>query len=168
MSVREDGLIASVNNPTIDNMYNQVYDINLKDDKLLIEASSHNVKGNYAINQTVERNIYLENIKTSKIAKSYNVGYVSDGPYPIRLKVDDGFSKTRAWYRTTLDLSNIPVGTYAIYVRTKTGNIDDYGELYDVLFKEVNRKSIYNGRIYSISRNDNMRYRIELKIEEET
>ena len=168
LSVREDGLIANVNNPTIDNMYNQVYDINLKDDKLLIEASSHNVKGNYAINQTVERNIYLENIKTSKIAKSYNVGSVSDGPYPIRLKVDDGFSKTRAWYRTTLDLSNIPVGTYAIYVRTKTGNIDDYGELYDVLFKEVNRKSIYNGRIYSISRNDNMRYRIELKIEEET
>lgn len=166
LSVRKEGLISNVNNPTIDNMYNQVYDISLSDDKLNIQASSHNVKGNYANDQNVIREIYLENIKTKKIAKKYDVGSITNGPYVISLKVSDGYSKTRAWYKTSLDLKDLDVGTYSIIVRTKTGNIDDYGELYDVLFKEIAQNSTSGNRKYSISRNNNIRYRIELKIEE--
>ncbi|MEG2378738.1 MAG: DUF5011 domain-containing protein [Bacilli bacterium] len=163
--VREEGLLTKVNNPTLDNMYNQLYEINLNKDKLNISGSSHNVNGNYGVEKPIERDIVLENIDTLVKTKTYNVGSITNGPYAISLKVPDGFSKTRAWFNTTLDLSSVPNGKYAIYVRTKAGSIDDFGELYDILNKNINQKWANNGKQYKLSRNDNIRYRIELTIE---
>ena len=92
--VRDGGLITNVNNPTIDNMYNQVNQIKLNGSNLDILAVSHNVGGNYAGNQEVERYVMLENIRTFELSEPQNVGSITNGPYMISLRVSDGFNKT--------------------------------------------------------------------------
>ncbi len=164
--VRENGLVSSVNNPTIDNMYNQVYSIKLNGTTLSLQASSHNVQGNYAASQNVERYVMFENINTFDIAKTVNVGAITNGPYKVNLKVSDGYDKTKVWYNTDIDLSTLPKGTYSVIVRTKTGTIDDYGELYDVLYKnDINQSQTVDGKKITITRNDKLRYRIEITVE---
>jgi hypothetical protein len=163
--VREDGLLGNKDNPTIDNMFNQVFDIKLDGSKLKIKGTSHNVNGNYSAKTDVLRELYLENIETMQIAKKYDIGSITNGPYVVDLKVSDKLDKTRAWYETELDLSKLEYGTYSIQLRTKTGDIDDYGELYDILFKEIDSNSEDDNKKYSLRRNDEKRYRIEIKVE---
>ncbi len=163
--VREDGLLGNKDNPTIDNMFNQVFDIKLDGSKLKIKGTSHNVNGNYSAKTDVLRELYLENIETMQIAKKYDIGSITNGPYVVDLKVSDKLDKTRAWYETELDLNKLDYGTYSIQLRTKTGDIDDYGELYDILFKEIDSNSEDDNKKYSLRRNDEKRYRIEIKVE---
>lgn len=165
LSVRKDGLISIINNPTSDNMFNQVYGIDFKDNKMSIKGTSHNVNGNYGLTQNVERELYLEDVETKEIVKKYDIGSISNGPYVISLKVSDGLSKTRAWYEKSIDLSSVKKGRYSIILRTKTGSINDYGELYDILFLQIGKSHIHDGRKYTIVRNNEFRYRIELIIE---
>lgn len=164
--VRSSGLVSSVNNPTIDNMYNQVYSIKLDGTTLKLQASSHNVKGNYASNQTIERYVLFENIDTLGITKTVNVGSITNGPYRVNLKVSDGYDKTKVWYNTDIDLSDLPKGTYSVIVRTKAGAIDDYGELYDVLYKtDINQSQTIGDKKITITRHNELRYRIEITVE---
>lgn len=164
--VRSNGLVAKVNNPTIDNMYNQVYSIKLNGTKLNLEASSHNVQGNYASNQTIERYVMFENVDTLEIAKTVNVGAITNGPYKVNLKVSDGYDKTKVWYNTSIDLADLPKGTYSVIVRTKAGAIDDYGELYDVLYKnDINQSQTIGDKKITITRHNELRYRIEITVE---
>ena len=143
-------MITLTNNPTIDNMFNQVFDINLNQSILSLTGSSHNVKGDYAANKEIEREIYLENIDTLSIDKKINVGSITNGPYVINLKVSDSLSKTRAWYKTEIDLKDLKPGKYTIHIRTKTGTIDDHGELYDILFKNIEKSQIVENKKYTI------------------
>ncbi len=166
--VRKNGLISSVNNPTIDNMYNQVYSISLSGTKLILKASSHNVQGNYASSQNIERDILFENVDTLEIAKTVNVGAITNGPYKVNLKVSDGYDKTKVWYYTGdngIDLADLPKGKYSIIVRTKAGSIDDYGELYDVLYMNIDQSQKIGDKTISIKRNKDIRYRIEITVE---
>ena len=163
--VRENGLVASKNTPTIDNMYNQLYSIELDGTKLKIVASSHNVGGDYSISSNVERYISFENIETNVNYLRKSVGSITDGPYKISLRVDDGFDKTRAWYRTEIDLKDLSNGTYSVILQTKTNNIDDYGELYDIINSNLELSSNSNGKKISIRVNKEIRYRIEITIE---
>lgn len=163
--VRENGLVGNKDNPTIDNMFNQVFNISLDGSNLNILATSHNVNGSYAKKDDVERYLYLENIRTMEIAKTYDVGAITNGPYVVDLKVSDKKDKTKAWYETSLDLSKLDYGTYSIILRTKTGDIDDFGELYDILFKDIDTTVTKDGKVYSIRRNDEKRYRIEITVE---
>jgi|GEM_PF-2915358 len=164
--VRSSGLASSVNNPTIDNMYNQVYSIKLDGTTLKLQASSHNVKGNYASNQTIERYVMFENVDTLEIAKTVNVGAITNGPYKVNLKVSDGYDKTKVWYNTSIDLADLPKGTYSVIVRTKAGAIDDYGELYDVLYKtDINQSQTIGDKKITITRHNELRYRIEITVE---
>lgn len=164
--VRENGLLATVNNPTIDNMYNQVYSAVLDGTTLRLTASSHNVQGNYVSSANVERYVMLENIATFNIAKTVNVGAITNGPYVVNLKVSDGYNKSKVWYNTNIDLSDLPKGTYSILVRTKTGSIDDYGELYDALYiSTINQSQTIGDKKITIKRNDSLRFRLEITIE---
>lgn len=163
--VRKDGLASNKNNPTHDNMFNQVFDIKFDESFMEITGTSHNVNGNYGLTQEITRELYLENIETKEVVKKYSVGSISNGPYQVSLKVSDGLSKTRVWYKKSLDLTSIPKGHYSINLRTKTGNVDDFGELYDILFLQIGKSHNYNGRKYTIVRNNELRYRIELIIE---
>lgn len=163
--VREAGLVAKKNNPTIDNMYNQLYSMSLDGNNLNIIASSHNVNGDYGLSADVKRYLMFENIETNQSYLLTDVGYITNGPYKIKLKVDDGFDKTRAWYNSSIDISSLPVGTYSIIVRTITKDIDDYGELYDIISPSLDISTIVDNKRVSIKRNMDIRYRIELTVE---
>lgn len=163
--VRDYNLLASEAKPTIDNMYNQVYSIAFNNNILNIVGTSHNVEGNYSKKQNVERYIYIENIDTNKIVKEYNVGSITNGAYTVSLRVPDGYDKTKAWYNAKLDISDLEKGKYVIYVRTKTGKVNDYGELSDSLYLPMNATTVVNNKTYKITRNDKLRYRIELIVE---
>ena len=165
LMVRKEGLVASKNTPTIDNMYNQIYSISLENTKLSITASSHNVGGDYGKDSNVERYMTFENVVTKEKYLTKNIGYVLDGPYKISLKVDDGYDKTKAWYRSEIDLKDLPKGIYSIIVRTKTKDIDDYGEVYDIINSNLELSSNTNGKKISIRVNKSIRYRIEITVE---
>lgn len=162
--VRENGLISGKNNPTVDNIYNQLYSISLEGSILNITSSSHNVKGDYGVNANVERYIIFENIENYQRSLKTNVGFITDGPYKVTLKIDDGFDKTKAWYKASIDLSTLEKGIYSINVNTKTGEIDDYGELYDII-SDINFISQVGDKKITVRRNTDIRYRIEVIVE---
>lgn len=168
--VREDGLLGKRNNPTYtDNMFNQVKNISLDGTNLNIVASSYNIKANYAVNTNIERTVTFENIETFEKYLTTDVGSITDG-ISIYMRDPDGFDKTRAWYNKTIDISSLPYGTYSIIVRTKSNEADDYGELYDRIFLNILSNPITttvgNKRITIERANENLRFRIELKIEQ--
>jgi len=160
--IRDKGLISNDNSPTNDNMFNQYQDIELKDGKLNISGSSFNVGGNYSKDVSVERKIIFENTKTFERIE-FDLGYIDDGEYPITLVVPDNLDKTRAWFRNSIDLSNIEVGTYAIYIHTKS-NVNDAGELNDIFLREISSTTTIGEKKYFISANKAKRFRLELEV----
>lgn len=160
--IRDDGLISDKNTPTNDNMFNQYQDIELKDGKLNISGSSFNVGGNYSKETNVSRKIIFENIKTYERFE-YDLGYIDNGEYAITLVVPDNLDKTRAWFKNSIDLSGLDVGTYAIYIYTQS-NVSDYGELNDVFLRDINSNMTINGKKYSIKVNKDQRFRLELEV----
>lgn len=158
--IRDEGLISNENAPTLDNMFNQYQDIELKDKNLFITGSSFNVGGNYSKDSKVERTIIFENTTTFDRFE-YNLGYIDDGEYPITLVVPDNLDKTRAWFKNTIDLSELEIGTYAIYIHTKS-NVDDAFELNDIFLRDINTTTKINDKTYSIKVNKDARFRLEL------
>lgn len=158
--IRDDGLISNENTPTLDNMFNQYQDIELKEGKLYITGSSFNVGGNYSKDTSVERTIVFENTTTFERIE-YDLGYIDNGEYPITLIVPDNLDKTRAWFKNTIDLSELQVGTYAIYIHTKS-NVDDAFELNDIFLRDINSTTTINDKTYSININKDSRFRLEL------
>jgi len=167
--VRNEGLISNASKSILYNMYNQYYSMNFSGSKFNLKGVSHSIGGNYGSGQTVTRELVIENIATLERVKSISIGSTTDKDYNVTLKVPDGYDKTRAWYNANIDISDLDKGTYAIYIRTKSGSIDDYGELYDYLFSNINVSTTYEkeGTTYKakIIRNNNKRFRLELIIE---
>ena len=164
LTVRDEGLISSVNPPTSDVMYNTFTKLEFLENNLHIRGTSHNVGVGYSQGTNVERSIILENISTYQ-RFSYNVGSITNGDYKVNLRVSDGFDKTRAWFDTSIDISNLPKGIYAIYIKTKGDGGEDYGELNDLLYTNINQKTTISGKNVYLRRIDNKRFRIELVIE---
>src|SRR5574344_1569896 len=145
-------------------MFNSFYSLNLLGSSISIKGTSHSIGGNYSKTTPIIRNIIFENVNTLT-RYTYDIGYIDNGDYQVTLSVSDGFDKTRAWFDAkNLDLSSLLPGTYAIYINTNNGVINDYGELNDIFYKELPNKTEKDGREYSITRNENKRFRIELTI----
>ena len=118
---------------------------------------------NLSANSSVTRNIVFEEISTYK-KYSYNLGSITNGLYKVGGTLGDNLDKTRAWFDNSIDISNIPKGTYAIYITNKA-NIEDYGELNEILGRDIsNIKLVINGKTYTFSINKDNRYRIELNV----
>ncbi|MDD4809173.1 MAG: DUF5011 domain-containing protein [Bacilli bacterium] len=167
--VRDNGLISSKKQSILYNMYNQFVKMNFNNTILNLRGVSHTIGGNYGLDQIVTRELIIENVETLERVKRVNIGSITNGDYKVVLNSPDGYSKTRAWYDTNIDIKDLDKGRYAIYIRTITGNIDDYGEVYDILFKDLNATANYqkDGINYraKIERNNDKRFRLELVIE---
>ena len=146
------------------NWFNSFEVLEFNGNKFHIKGASHNVGVDYSKDVDVKRTIVLENTSNFK-RYSYNVSSIANGPYEITLRASDGKNKTRAWYDANIDLSNVPKGTYAIYVKTSGNGGEDYGELSDLLYTTINQKTTINGKKVSLKRVDEKRFRIELVIE---
>lgn len=161
--IRDDGLISNVASPTRDNMLNSYSIINFNNNLLNIRGTSFNIGGNYNIDQTVERKIIFENITTYE-RYEFASNYIDNGDYAIVLRVSDNLNKTRAWFDSNVDLPAIPEGRYAIYIKTKSGTVDDYGELNDIFNRTLNKQITLGNKIYSLELNRNKRSRLELVV----
>ena len=162
--IRDDGLIATENPPTIDNMFNTFYKVELNEGKLNITGTSHNVGADYSTNKEITRKLILENTKTY-VKTSFDIGYIDDGPYKVTLNVSDGFDKTRAWYKASIDLINLEIGKYTIYINTSNGSVNDYGELSDIFYRNLGSSMIINNKKYSLVLNEKARNSIEIIVE---
>lgn len=159
-----DKLIGTKTSNSKYNINNEYSTINFKDNKLVIKGASHIIGGNYSKDTEVKRSLTLENIETFE-TYTYDIGSITTGDYVIELRVPDGFDKTRGWFETNIDLSNLKNGTYAIYISTSS-NISDFGELQDIFSRKIESNLTYNGKNYSFSVNRNKRYRIELVVKD--
>lgn len=168
--VRSDGLFTYDQNNKVYNLYNQIYSVSLTNSTLNIKGTSHTYGIDYSNNINLTRYMVFENISTFE-RYSNNIGFISNGPYKVSFAVSDGYSKAKAWYDATIDISTLSKGTYAIYTHTITNNANDFGEIYDYLWNpDIGVSGTYtkNGKTYvaRLSRNNDVRFRIELIIEE--
>lgn len=162
--IRDNGLLASTVTPTDDNMFNQYYSIELKDGYLNLVGTSHNVGGNYSVKSTIDRKIVITNVDSLKDEIKVKTELLEDKPYLVSLRVSDNLDKTNAWYKSKIDVSNLKKGKYVIYIRTKVKEVDDYGEVNDILFTDINASMEISGKKYTIIRNDSRRFRLELLV----
>lgn len=160
MTIRDSGLISYDEPTSFDPTYNFFNELSLKDSNLTIKGTSHSAFVNYSKNDDVKREIIFENLETFE-KYNYEVGYIDNGPYKIELPVSDKKDKTRAWYQKTIDLSNLKVGNYAIYIKTTSNNKTYYGELVDVSYTDFSK---INNNKYQFRRVDNKRLRVELSV----
>ena len=146
------------------NQYNQYRIFNFENNKLRIMGTSYSLGMNLAKDVKVERKIVFENTKTYK-KYTYDASSITNGLYKVGTTLNDNLDKTRAWFDTSMDLSNLERGVYAIYITTSS-NISDYGELTELLFRSLDDvKLTTNGKSYSFRINKDLRYRIELIVE---
>jgi hypothetical protein len=160
LSIRDNFLITDIVPPTIDPMYNFFNSMSLTNNNLYIKGTSHNYGIDYSAQKLVNREIIFENVSTFA-RYTYNLGSITTGDYVIELRVSDGKDKTRAWYESNIDLSTLPQGKYAIYIKTTVGDFSSYGELIDVAYTDFSKISTSK---YEFSRNENKRLRVELNI----
>ena len=163
--IRDNGLLSDVLTPTDDNMFNQYYSIELKDGYLNLVGTSHNVGGNYSNDSKIDREIIITNIDTLEEKIRTKTDLLENKPYSVSLRVSDNLDKTNAWYKANIDISNLEKGKYVIYIKTKVTEVDDYGEVNDILFTDINTTMEINDKKYFIIRNDNRRFRLELIVQ---
>jgi len=163
MFIRDAGLISNSSLPTSDNMFNDYTNIYFNNGNLRIRGTSFNIGVDYSKLVNVERKIIFENL-SNFTRTEFLSNYIDNGDYKIALKVADGKDKTRAWFDSTLDLTTLPIGKYAIIMKTKAGLIDDNGELTDTTMRSLPTTHTYGGRQYILTINQNARWRIELEI----
>lgn len=169
--IRNQGLISDVTPPTaFDNMFNSYKRLNLTNinNSVIfdVKGTSFNIMGNYAVNQAVERQLIFEDTSTF-VRTSFDLGYTDTANVygdAITLRVSDGKDKTRAWFDKQINITSLNVGTYTIYIRTKAGSVDDYGELNDITFRTLSKSITVSGKTYQLTMNANRRGRIELKV----
>ncbi len=161
--VFENGLISNmeVNSPT--NMINSYKNLELNGSKLLIKGTSYNIGVSYAPKENVTRNMIFEN-QTTHERYTFDIGSIVGVDIPIN--VSDGFTRERGWFNNEIDIKSLPVGDYIIYIQTKVGNIDDFGELNDIFMKDLkNVTSTFDNKKVTFNLNTSKRFRIEMKIE---
>lgn len=164
MIISDNGLITSYEGAHPSNMFNLFDSISFKDNYLNMIGNSFNMGTTYGEKDTIERYLIFENMETEERI-TYNIGSTIGSE--LILNGNDNLSKVRSWYDTTnlVDIKDIKVGKYIIYIRTKNGSVDDYGELQDILLKS-NHSTVINNKIYTLSTNNKIRYRVELEVKE--
>ncbi len=126
-------------------------------------GTSYSYGGDYNSNADIKRYIIFENMENYKTYKK-ELGSTTEGLYNVALPVSDGLSKDRAWYNANIDVSDIPVGNYIIYVSTEA-NVSDVAEFKEMLNRSLSSvtKQI-NGKKYSFNVNLNNGNRIEMYV----
>ena len=160
VTIRNKGLLSKDTPTSFDPTYNFFNEMTLKDNTLSLLGTSHSAYVSYSKNDDIKREIVFENINTFERI-SYNLGYIDDGPYQVILPVSDNKDKTRAWFKNSIDLSNISKGTYAIYIKTTSNDKSYYGELIDIAYTDFNN---INTSKYEFKRIDEKRLRVELTV----
>ena len=106
--------------------------------------------------------IIFENQKNYK-KYQYDIGSITTGPYAVALPVSDHLDKTRAWYEKQIDLNDLEVGKYTIYI-ANASNISDVAEFKDLLNRQLHLSKKIGTKIYTFmlnSQNNNIELIVE-------
>ncbi len=156
--------IAEKTTDSLYNQYTQYRTFAIENNKLHIKGTAYSMGMNLSTSQKVTREIIFENQDNYK-TYSYDLGSITNGLYEVGSALNDGLDKTRAWFDKTIDISNIPTGTYTIYIATQS-NVNDYSELTELLSRNLDDVILeINGKTYSFTIDTNERYRIEMNVE---
>lgn len=156
--------IADKTSDSVYNQYTQYRTFAIEDNKLHIKGTAYSIGMNLAESEKVNRQIIFENQENYK-TYSYDLGSITDGMYKVGATLNDGLDKTRAWFDSTIEISNIPKGTYTIYIATES-NVSDYSELTELLSRNLDDVVLnIDGKTYSFTIDTNERYRIEMNVE---
>lgn len=156
--------IADKTANSVYNQYTQYRTFAIEDNKLHIKGTAYSIGMNLAESEKVNRQIIFENQENYK-TYSYDLGSITDGMYKVGATLNDGLDKTRAWFDSTIEISNIPKGTYTIYIATES-NVSDYSELTELLSRNLDDVVLNtDGKTYSFTIDTNKRYRIEMNVE---
>ena len=155
-----DNLISLDTPKTLDPMYNFFTDISLNNNTLNIKGTSHSYGVSFKTSDTVDRKLILENIETFQRIE-FDLGSITNGDYVVTLPVSDNMDKTKAWFNKSIDLSSVPVGNYALYIKNNVNGVTNYGEVIDAAYTDFSK---INNKNYIFKRNDNRRLRIELEV----
>ena len=146
------------------NQYTQYRTFSIENNELHIKGTAYSIGMDLSSSQKVNRQIIFENQENYK-TYSYDLGSITNGLYEVGSTLNDNLDKTRAWFDKTIDISNIPVGTYTIYIATQS-NVNDYSEFTELLSRNLDDVVLKtNGKTYSFSIDINERFRIEMKVE---
>lgn len=163
IKIRNESL-ASKNASYIYNQYDAYNLFEIVNNKLHLKGLSYSYGADLSINSNVIRKIIFENKETFQTYR-YDLGSITNGLYKAVLPVNDNLDKTRAWYDSNIDISNIPKGEYIIYITT-TSNITDISELTEKLGRTLNSVTAnINNKNYSFIINYNKGNRIEMIVE---
>lgn len=156
--------IADKTTNSVYNQYNQYRTLAFEDEKLHIMGTAYSIGMDLNKKAKVKRRIIFE--ETTSFQKyEFNIGSITDGLYEVGTTLGDKLSKDRAWFDSTIDITNIPKGNYAIYIATEA-NVNDYSELNELLFRNIDSVKLEaNNKKYSFKVNEKLRYRIELIVE---
>ena len=149
--IRDKEIAPKTTNIYTYNQFDQYLDLKFDNNKLYINGTSYSYNMDLSNKQNIKRNIIFENKKTYEKIK-YELGSET-GPYIPVLPVDDKLSKEKAWYKKSIDISNIEKGTYNIYISNES-NISDYSEFKDLFNRDLsNIKATINDKDYSFNLN---------------
>ncbi|MBE6157904.1 MAG: DUF5011 domain-containing protein [Firmicutes bacterium] len=160
LSIRDQLITSSVSN-TFRNMINDYEDISFSGNNIHLIGTSYNYGGTYNSSANITRKLVLENVDTYKQYK-FDLGSTNKGSYTVTST--DKKSKEYVWYDKQLDVSELPKGTYSMFVYTKTVDAEDYGELYDSFGMLDTVSTTINGKNYSVSLNRTRQNRVELTV----
>ena len=132
-----------------------------EDNTLYLRGNSYSYGMDLSSNQEVTRNIVFEE-KTTYKTYVKELGSITTGNYTVVLPVTDSYNKTRAWFDANIDISDIPVGEYVIYITTSS-NISDFSEFTEKLGRNLDDvTTTIDGKTYSFTINKERGNRIEL------
>lgn len=152
-----------IGSKTVDFTFNQFGSISKfeeNNNKLLIEGTNYSHGMN--LSKPVTRNIIFENKKTNQIYK-FSLGS-KIGKYLVATPLDDGYGKQYAWYEKEIDLSNIVVGEYIIYIET-ISNVSDTDYLTERMGRDLSNVVINaNNKKYTFKINNERYKRVEMVV----
>ncbi len=164
--ISDNGLIANGIPSTMANKITAYSNIGISQGIMSIEGYAFNLNTNLSNTTNVSRQLIFENQETQE-RFSYNLPTKNGTNIPVR--VDDGKSRTRAWFESNnINLTTLPNGTYTMYIRTTTSELDDYAELNDIFMRNVNMTTMNlinnysNNKNYVVRLNKDARFRLEL------
>ncbi len=143
-----------------DPMYNFFTNLSLDNNNLSIKGTSHSYGVSFGVSDNVERKLIFENTNTFQ-RYEFDLGSITNGDYQVTLALSDNLDKTRAWYNKVIDLSSLPTGNYVLYIENTVNSKSFYGEIIDASYTDFTK---INNSNYVFNRNDNVRLRLELKV----
>lgn len=131
-----DTLLANKNGSYVYNQYGKYTTFAFDGNALHLAGNVYSYGMDLSKNRNVKRQLIFENKETFKTYYK-DINYVERGAFDVVLPVDDNLDKTRAWYDTNIDISDIPKGEYILYMTT-TSNITDIFEMNEKLGRNLN------------------------------